>query len=53
MARDPRRDRDPDHPEEPQPKRKYDQVKDYFKLLRFRFDFGREFNATNYWDKRP
>ena len=47
------RDRDPDCPEEDQPKRKYEQAKDYFKLRRFRFDFGREFNATNYWDKRP
>jgi len=47
------RDRDPDCPEEDQPKRPFQQDKDYFKLRRFRFDFGREHNATNYWDKRP
>ena len=27
----------------------YDARRDYFKLRRFRPDFGREFNATNYW----
>lgn len=58
MAREPRqpqhhhRDRDPDHPEQDQPRRPFEALRDYFKLRRFRFDFGREFNATNYWGGR-
>lgn len=54
MAREhrhPHHDRDPDQPEHAQQGRRYEQAKDYFKLRRFRFDFGREFNATNYWDE--
>ena len=52
MAKTPKldaRDRDPECHDEEQPRRKFDQAKDYFRLRRFRFDFGREFNATNYW----
>ena len=50
------RDRDPDCPEQPQPKRAFDLARDYFNLRRFRMDFGREHNTTAYWDeqeKRP
>jgi len=51
MAKEPERhrDRDPECKDEPQPKRAFDLAKDYFNLRRFRMDFGREFNATNYW----
>lgn len=55
MAREPQhrqhhaRDRDPEHQDHEQPKRPYEALRDYFKLRRFRPDFGREFNATNYW----
>jgi len=43
-------DRD-DEPEE-QPKRMYDELRDYLRLLRFRFDFGAKHNAQVFWGKK-
>ena len=35
--------------DEQQPKRPYQQAKDYFRLARFRPDFGRKHNFTDFW----
>lgn len=46
MAREPR-----EHAEQPeqQPKRPFEWVRDYLKLLRFRMDFGSQHNAHVFW----
>jgi hypothetical protein len=57
MARDTRRDerreqRSPSEPEEQQPRRPFDQARDYFKLARFRMEFGSRHIPSEFWKDR-
>jgi len=57
MARDTRRDdrerrRPPSDGEEPKQSGAYDHVRDYFKLARFRMDFGARHVPSEYWKDR-
>jgi len=51
MAQDPR-PLPPPESDPPQPQRRYDRLRDYLALPRFRWTYGAQHNAQEYWRDR-